>query len=140
MNVTPVVAVVPSKLNTNVMNPQTQEVIINMVNEQYVDDIKCGLCCRSCNKISGDVCETIGKIMIAISAVVAFAAGIWNLNYLSFIAGSLNVAGSSMFILSSYLMKESSDQTQELNRILTSLNMATVVDISQDPNAVKVII
>ena len=87
-------------------------------------------------KIAGDVCETIGKIMIAISAVVAFAAGIWNLNYLSFIAGSLNVAGSSLFILASYLMKESSDQTQELNRILTSLNIANVVDISQDPNVV----
>ncbi len=109
--------------------------IIKLINKQNVDDVKSGLKCRGCCKCTGDVCEFLGHILIGVAAIISFAAGIWDLNYLAYISGGLSIGSMSLIKFSAYATKESRERTQEINKILTSVQVQTrIPDISTDVN------
>jgi len=106
--------------------------INKMIDDDYHAGVKRGLAERSCWKTTGDVTETFGHIFIGCSAIIAFAAGFFNIAYLSFIAGSLSTGAILLLKFSSYSMKESKERTDETNRILNKLNIDELVDIAID--------
>jgi hypothetical protein len=116
---------------------KTQETIVNLVNEQYIEDVKCGLYSRSCYKITGDICETIGKLLVLVSGVLAYSASSWNNNLLSFIAGTMSFVSGGLFVFAAYAMKQSKSRTDTLNKIMTVIGDPPVVDISTNLTAMN---
>jgi len=110
----------------------TKNKIVEMINNRYYSDIEIGLNGRSCWKITGDVSETLGYLCIGASTIVSFSAGFFNIRILSFIAGGIGVLSGLLLKFSLYSMAQSKERTEEINRILTKLNIDTVVDISCD--------
>jgi len=110
----------------------SKEQVIKLINEIYVDDVKIGLRTRNCYKITGDVCETLAQIFICVGSVISFSAGIWNYNYLSYVAGAFGVFSISLHRFSIYAHGESRERTDETNRILVSIGFGKIVDIASE--------
>ena len=106
--------------------------ITELINERNYSDIKLGLIGRSGWKLTGDICETLGHILVGIASILAFLAGGLNIQYLSFISGSISIGAILFLKFSSYAMKESKERTEIINRILTKMGINTIVDISFD--------
>jgi hypothetical protein len=124
----------PTTQNTSIpTNPNLKASIGKLIDESNYSDVKMGLVGRSCFKVTADICETIGHLLVGVAAVISFAAGSFNLSYLSFVAGAVSVIAVSLLKFSSFAMAESKSQTTEINKILATLSMSPVVDISSDP-------
>lgn len=115
-------------INENITTVSKEEVI-KLINERYLDDIRVGLRTRNCYKITGDVCETLAQIFICIGSVISFSAGIWNYNYLSYIAGAFGVFSISLHRFGIYAHDESRERTDETNKILVAIGVGKIVDI-----------
>lgn len=114
--------------DTNLTNKIRKE----LVEVTYYDDIKYNIHSRSRWKIIGDTTEAIAHIFTGITAILAFAAGFFNFAMFSFIAGCLGTASLVLLQFSSYAMKESKERTEQVNRMLTSLGIDRIVDITID--------
>ncbi len=114
------------------MSDLAKVIITKMIEESDVENIRHNLRARTWWNITSNVCETTGHLLIGISAGVAFAAGVWNLQYLSYIAGATNLASMSLIKFSSYAVAESKERTQETNTILTSMKLGSIPDITFD--------
>lgn len=114
------------------MDDESKNKITKLINDRYLLDIESGLTGRTCYKVAGDACETTGHILVGAAALVAFASGTWNINYLSYIAGSISILSVSLLKLSSYFQRESRERTDMLNLILSKLKIDNIVDISFD--------
>ena len=116
------------------MDIANQNPIAELINDDNYTHIKSGLMSRSRWKIIGDVCETIGHILIGIAAILAFTVSIFDISYLSFISGFTSGLSVVLLKFSSYAMKFSKEQTDVVNLILTKLDLETIVDISSEPH------
>jgi len=115
-------------INENITTFSKEEVT-KLINERYVDDVRVGLRTRNCYKITGDVCETLAQIFICVGSVISFSAGIWNYNYLSYVAGAFGVFSISLHRFGIYAHDESRERTDETNRILVAIGVGKIVDI-----------
>lgn len=120
-------------INENITTVSKEEVT-KLINERYVDDVRVGLRTRNCYKITGDVCETLAQIFICVGSVISFSAGIWNYNYLSYVAGAFGVFSISLHRFSIYAHDESRERTDETNRILVAIGVGKIVDIVSENN------
>lgn len=118
-------------MNENITTVSKEEVT-KLINERYIDDVRVGLRTRNCYKITGDICETLAQIFICVGSVVSFSAGIWNYNYLSYIAGAFGVLSISLHRFSIYAHGESRERTDETNRILVAIGVGKIVDIASE--------
>lgn len=118
-------------INENITAVSKEEVA-KLINERYIDDVRVGLRTRNCYKITGDICETLAQIFICVGSVVSFSAGIWNYNYLSYIAGAFGVFSISLHRFSIYAHGESRERTDETNRILVAIGVGKIVDIASE--------
>lgn len=116
------------------MSKATKDDVQKLVDEQYIEDIKLGLCSRSCWKITGDVCETAGQVLICLSAAVSYAAAAWPYIYLSYAAGTITVIGISFHRFGIYAKGESKERTDETNRLLASNGITSLIDITTQEN------
>lgn len=117
---------------------ETKATINAKINEQYIDDVELALFCRSCCKNTADIMDTLCHVIVGISAIISFAAGSWDIKYLTFIAGMLNVISIVLAKLSAYNTSESKQYTVELNKITHQIGSGTIVDISDDPSITNV--
>jgi hypothetical protein len=120
-------------INENITTFSKEEVT-KLINERYVDDVRVGLRTRNCYKITGDVCETLAQIFICVGSVISFSAGIWNYNYLSYVAGAFGVFSISLHRFGIYAHDESRERTDETNRILVAIGVGKIVDIAPENN------
>lgn len=71
--------------------------------------------------------ETIGNILVAIGAMMAFAAGFYDhINSLAFVAGCLSTASISFLKFSNYAGKESVERNEDLNILLRRIGINAV--------------
>lgn len=112
------------------MSKATVSDVQKMVDESYVDDVRTGLCSRKCWKITGDVCETLGQLLLCFAASVSYAAGVWPEVYLAYIAGTMCVISLGFHRFGTYAKGESKERTDETNRLLATNNITPLVDIT----------
>lgn len=73
--------------------------------------------------------ETIGNILVAIGAMMAFAAGFYDhINSLAFVAGCLSTASISFLKFSNYAGKESIERNEDLNVLLRRIGINAVYE------------
>lgn len=116
------------------MSKATKDNVQKMVDDQYIEDVRLGLCSRSCWKITGDVCETMGQVLVCFSAAVSYAAAAWPHIYLSYAAGTITVIGIAFHRFGIYARGESKERTEETNKLLASNNITPLIDIATQEN------
>lgn len=115
----------------------TAKIQTDLINPSYYDDVEYNIYGKSQCKLLGDVFEAIAQISIGVCTILTFAAGVYNINTLSFVAGAIGVVSLVFFRLSSYAMRESKERTEQINRILEKLKMDTIPDIVIDSSMDK---
>jgi hypothetical protein len=68
----------------------------------------------------------MSKILLAISGVLSFAAGVYDDKILSFVAGTLSTVSLATFQFSLYSMKMHKKNSYELNQLLEKLDIETI--------------
>ena len=63
------------------------KIVHELIEPFYVNDIKSIIKNKKCWKLSGQVFETVSKILVAIGGIVSFSSGYFNDPILSFFAG-----------------------------------------------------
>jgi len=122
------------------MDADTKNIIVKLVNESNVRDIKNGLRCKYGCKCTADITEVIGQLFIGAAAIISFSAPSFNIDYLSYIAGVCGVIGIVLLKFSSYTMKESKERTDQVNRILTANDIMNIPDITIDSASKDIIV
>ena len=80
-----------------------------------------------------NITEALGHILIVVSTVFAFAAGVYNeLSSLAFVSGCVSTISISLLKFSDYAAKESNERTSTLNKLLDRL------DIKQLPKPINI--
>lgn len=103
-----------------------KNIMTELIEPSYYTDIKEMLEDRKYWRHVGDNFSTISKIFVGLSGVFSFASGNYqNVNF-SFIAGTISILSLVCLQFSSYSIKESKRKTEELNNILSKLNISTI--------------
>jgi|LauGreDrversion4_2_1035121.scaffolds.fasta_scaffold446845_2 hypothetical protein len=108
----------------------SNEVKIKIVHELiepfYLDDIESIIRNKKCWRTSGQVFETLSKVLVAIGGIVSFSSGYFNDPILSFLAGSISTLSLATLQFSSFAYMENKKQSQDLNTLLRKLNIDVV--------------
>lgn len=103
-----------------------------LVETNYYNDVKYNIDGKSKWKIIADVTEALANVLIAVSTVLAFAAGVFDYTLLSFLAGCAGTLAFSLLRFSSYSMMESKERTYQVNLLLKNLRIDPIADITID--------
>lgn len=103
-----------------------------LVETNYYHDVKYNISSKSRWKIIADLSEAFANLLIAVTAILAFAAGFFNYMLLSFLAGCSGTLSFALLRFSSYSMKESKERTEQVNRLLIKLGIEPIADITID--------
>lgn len=118
---------------TNDVSEEMREKIRkDLIETAYYNDVKYNIGSKSRWKCTADVTETLAHIIIAVGIMLAFAAGFFNIQMLSFISGSMNTASLVFLRFSSYAMRESRERTYQVNRLIEKLGYDDFPDIIVD--------
>lgn len=121
----------------------SDEVKIKIVHELiepfYLDDIKSLIKNKKCWKRSGQIFETVSKILVAIGGIVSFSSGYFNDPILSFFAGTISTLSLATLQFSSFAYLENKKQSQDLNVLLKKLNIDVIPVLGRRYDSVNVV-
>ena len=103
-----------------------EKILTTLVEPSYYTDVNETIRGRKCWRVSGHVFESFSKILLAVSSVLSFAAGVYDDKILSFVAGTLSTTSLACFQFSLYSMRMHKKNSLELNQLLEKLNIETV--------------
>jgi len=103
-----------------------EEILKKLVEPSYYIDVNETLKGRKCWRVSGHVFESFSKILLAVSSVLSFAAGVYDDKVLSFIAGTLSTTSLACFQFSLYSMRMHKKNSLELNQLLEKIDIEGV--------------
>jgi len=112
--------------NLEVSDNLRSEILVNLIEPQYKNDIIRNLRLRKKFKNYGLVFESLSKLFLGMSSVVSFSSGIYKYQVLSFLAGTSSVVSLVLLQYSSFSYRESKKLSMELNEILKKLNITTI--------------
>lgn len=102
------------------------KIVHELIEPFYLDDIQSIIKNKKCWKTSGQIFETVSKILVAIGGIVSFSSGYFNDPILSFLAGSISTLSLATLQFSSFAYMENKKQSQDLNTLLRKLNIDIV--------------
>jgi hypothetical protein len=123
-----------NSININKFHPlgirqkEIDRILIQIIEPSYYLDIESIIKSRRRWRVCGHIFETISKVMIACSGILSFSSGYYAVPVLGFLAGSSSTLSLACVQFSSYCFKESKDNTEELNKLLTKINLDTIPD------------
>lgn len=103
-----------------------EHILRELIEPSYITDVNETLKGRKCWRVSGHVFESASKILLAVSGVLSFAAGVYDDKILSFVAGTLSTVSLATFQFSLYSFKMHKKNSLELNQLLDKLDIDTV--------------
>jgi hypothetical protein len=134
------------------LNPTiiTSSDIPNVIDENYKMEIKGFLQSRATWRTIGMSMETISKIMLGVSSILAFATSIYPCNTnLSFASGSVSTLSLVFLQFANFSFRESKLSTNNLNVLLQKLHEEPVPElqgsilksspVSETPNDIKLV-
>jgi hypothetical protein len=104
-------------------------ILHTLIEPSYFSDVNETLKGRKCWRISGHIFESMSKILLAVSGVLSFAAGVYDDKILSFTAGTLSTISLATFQFSLYSFKQHKKNTFELNQLLGTLEIQEVPEL-----------
>lgn len=121
------------------MNAFKDHITIDLIQPSYIHEITTFIHGRHRWRATGMAFETISKILMGGGSVLSFAAGVYQNNNFSFIAGSVSTLSVVCLQFSTFCYRESKKSTDELNVILKKLHLDTMPELDQKPISVNTI-
>ena len=112
--------------NKKISDEVKVKIIKELIEPSYVSDIKFMIKSKKYWKITGEIFETMSKIMVAVGSILSFSSGYFSNPNLSFLAGSVSTVSLAMLQFSSFSYSENKKQGTELNIILQKLDLDTI--------------
>lgn len=113
------------------------EILKKYIEPSYTDDVDNLIRGRKCWRITGQIFETISKLLVAAGGIVSFSSGYFSYPVLGFIAGGISTVSLAMLQFSSFSYSENKKQAQELNIILKKLNVDTIPVLERNNDVVS---
>lgn len=114
------------------LDDPTKHYIENLVKYSYKRDVSDTVHGRLSWRRWSNAAEAASKLLAGASTVLAFAAGVYSSDGLSFAAGSLGTVSLVCMTLAAYAARESRERTDQLNAVLEHVGVAPVPDLSVD--------
>lgn len=125
---------VSSSYSSDTMRTKKHDIIKNLIEPAYEQDIKSNLSWRYTWRNISNFSEGTGQIITMIGAGLSFAAGTLDNKWFAFASGCCVVMSLGLNKFSKYASSESKERTQSLNIVLKHLGMKHVPIIIQDGN------
>jgi hypothetical protein len=113
------------------------KIVQDLIEPSYRDDIENMIKGKKCWKLSGQVFETISKILVAIGSIISFSSGYFNDPLLGFLAGSISTMSLATLQFSSFAYIENKKQGQDLNVLLKKLNLDVIPVLERNNGEVQ---
>ena len=101
-------------------------IVQDLIEPFYVDDIKSMIRGKKYWKLSGQVFETVSKILVAVGSVMSFSSGYFDDPLLGFLAGTISTMSLATLQFASFSYMENKKQGKDLNVLLKKLNLDTI--------------
>jgi len=112
--------------NFDISDNLKNDILTNLVEPQYKNDIVRNLKLRKKFKSYALLFETMSKFFVGVTSIMSFAAGIYRYEIMSFLAGTSSVVSLVLIQYSSFSYREAKKISIELNDILKKLNITTL--------------
>jgi hypothetical protein len=99
------------------------KIVHDLIEPFYVDDITSMIRGKKYWKSSGQIFETVSKVLVAIGGIMSFSSGYFNDPILSFLAGSISTLSLATLQFSSFAYMENKKQGKDLNVLLKKLDL-----------------
>lgn len=110
---------------------KTRQSIKEQLNRTIEADIKDTICWRFLYRKSGNIFEVLSLLTSLVSTVLAFSAGAFDHNELSFAAGCLGSISMAFMKAHSYAMNESRERNEQLNQLLEKAHIKYMPSLIQ---------
>ena len=107
-------------------------IVKEFIEPMYINDVKNSIKGKKCWKLTGQIFETMSKILVAIGGIISFSSGYYSNPTLGFVAGSVSTVSLAMLQFSSFSYGENKKQSSELNILLTKLDIDTIPELNRD--------
>ena len=107
------------------------KIVQELIEPFYVDDIKSMIRGKKCWKLTGQLFETISKVLVALGSILSFSSGYFEDPLLSFLAGSISTLSLATLQFASFAFLENKRQGQDLNVLLKKLDLDVVPILEQ---------
>jgi len=113
------------------------KIVHDLIEPFYVEDIKSMIRGKKYWKSSGQIFETVSKVLVAIGGIISFSSGYFNDPFLSFLAGSISTLSLATLQFSSFAYMENKKQGQDLNVLLKKLNLDVIPVLERRTDSVQ---
>ena len=113
------------------------KIVHDLIEPFYVDDIKAMIRGKKYWKLSGQIFETVSKVLVAVGGIISFSSGYFNDPILSFLAGSISTLSLATLQFSSFAYMENKKQGQDLNVLLKKLNLDVIPVLERRTDSVQ---
>jgi hypothetical protein len=118
----------------NISQSVKHDILVNIVEPSYKTDIKRNFKLKKMFKNLGLTFETLSKFFVGVTSIISFAAGIYRIEVLSFLAGTTSVVSLVLLQYSSYSYRESKKISMEINEFLKKINIETIIEPLDNSN------
>ena len=108
------------------------QIMKDLIEPMYISDVKSAIKEKKCWKFTGQVFETLSKVLVAVGGIISFSSGYYSNPTLGFVAGSVSTVSLAMLQFSSFSYGQNKKQSSELNILLTKLDIDTVPELSRE--------
>lgn len=113
------------------------KIVHDLIEPFYLEDIKSMIRGKKYWKSSGQIFETVSKVLVAIGGIMSFSSGYFNDPILSFLAGSISTLSLATLQFSSFAYIENKKQGQDLNVLLKKLNLDVIPVLERRTDSVQ---
>lgn len=113
------------------------KIVHELIEPFYLNDIKSMIRGKKYWKLSGQIFETVSKVLVAIGGIMSFSSGYFNDPLLSFLAGSISTLSLATLQFSSFAYVENKKQGQDLNVLLKKLNLDVIPVLERRTDSVQ---
>lgn len=113
------------------------KIVHELIEPFYLDDIESMIRGKKYWKLSGQIFETVSKVLVAIGGIMSFSSGYFDDPILSFLAGSISTLSLATLQFSSFAYVENKKQGQDLNVLLKKLNLDVIPILERRTDSVQ---
>jgi hypothetical protein len=111
------------------------QIVNDIVEPSYIEEIRHSITARKCWKKTGQIFETLSKVLVAVSGILSFSSGYFGDPILGLVSGSITTISLAMLQFSSFSYNQNKKQSTELNLLLQKINVDTIPIIERSSNS-----
>ena len=107
-------------------------IVKELIEPMYISDVKTAIREKKCWRVTGQIFETMSKVLVAVGGIISFSSGYYSNPALGFVAGSVSTVSLALLQFSSFSYGQNKKHGSELNILLNKLNIDSVPELNRD--------